>query len=61
MRIKSAVCWADMSDILLIPHVTKNQLSISKLTRENNCSVTFSSGFTIHDPSHKNSGGSRAL
>ncbi|KAJ0009789.1 hypothetical protein Pint_34047 [Pistacia integerrima] len=39
-----------MSDVLLVPHITKNLLSISKLTRENNCLVTFSaSGFTIQD------------
>lgn len=37
-------------DVLLVPHITKNLLSISKLTRENNCSVTFSSSdFTIQD------------
>ena len=39
-----------MFDVLLVPHITKNLLSISKLTRENNCLVTFSSsGFTIQD------------
>ncbi|KAF5470482.1 hypothetical protein F2P56_010995 [Juglans regia] len=39
-----------LSDVRLVPSLTKNLLSISKLTRENNCSVTFSSfGFTIHD------------
>ena len=39
-----------MSNGLLVPHITKNLLSISKLTRENNCLVTFPSyGFTIQD------------
>ncbi|KAE8701309.1 hypothetical protein F3Y22_tig00110548pilonHSYRG00747 [Hibiscus syriacus] len=39
-----------LSDVLLVPNLTKNLLSISKLTRENNCSITFSSsGFTIQD------------
>ena len=39
-----------ISDVLLVPHITKNLLSISKLTRENNCLVSFSSsGFTIQD------------
>ncbi|GAB2285419.1 hypothetical protein Dimus_039704 [Dionaea muscipula] len=38
------------TNVLLVPHITKNLLSISKLTRKNNCSVTFSSsGFTIQD------------
>ena len=37
-----------ISDVLLVPHITKNLFSISKLTHENNCFVTFSSsGFTI--------------
>uniref|UniRef100_A0A6N2KNP9 Integrase catalytic domain-containing protein n=1 Tax=Salix viminalis TaxID=40686 RepID=A0A6N2KNP9_SALVM len=39
-----------MSDVLIVPHITKNLLSISKLTRENNCLVIFSSsGFIIQD------------
>ena len=37
-----------MSNVLLVPHITKNLFSISKSTHENNCLVTFSSsGFTI--------------
>lgn len=33
-----------------MPNLTKNLFSISKLTREKNCSDTFSSSsFTIHD------------
>ncbi|KAE8692073.1 hypothetical protein F3Y22_tig00110860pilonHSYRG00043 [Hibiscus syriacus] len=39
-----------LSDVLLVPNLTKNLLSISNLTRENNCLITFSSSsFTIHD------------
>ena len=39
-----------MSDVLLVPHIAKNLLSISKLTHENNYLVPFSSSsFTIQD------------
>ena len=39
-----------LSDVLLVPSITKNLLSIIKFTRENNCLVIFSSsGFFIQD------------
>jgi hypothetical protein len=37
-------------DVLVVPSLTKNLISISKLIADNNCSITFiGSGFTIQD------------
>ncbi|KAL6334726.1 hypothetical protein AAG906_021385 [Vitis piasezkii] len=39
-----------LSNVLVVPGIKKNLISISQLTKDNNCCVTFSSsGFTIQD------------
>ena len=39
-----------LSNVLVVPDIKKNLISISQLTKDNNCLVTFSSsGFTIQD------------
>ncbi|RVX23684.1 Retrovirus-related Pol polyprotein from transposon RE1 [Vitis vinifera] len=39
-----------LSNVLVVPEIKKNLISISQLTKDNNCCVTFSSsGFTIQD------------
>jgi hypothetical protein len=42
--------FISLLDVLVVPSLTKNLISISKLTADNNCSITFiGSGFTIQD------------
>ena len=39
-----------LSNVLVVPGIKKNLISISQLTTDNNCLVTFSSsGFTIQN------------
>ena len=49
-------------DVLLVPHLIKNLLSISKLTKDYPLLITFTNSFFCYlEQAHKNSGGNRKM